>query len=77
MKWVAACNAPGMFSIGKTNPERRKAGSRVATMANWLATNWLLPTMLISMPRLSATIRKLSDSPSSSSRLPRNGTTKT
>ena len=66
----------GMLSMGKMKPERRNAGSMVATRASWLATSWLLVTMLIRMPRERAPTRKTMDRPNRSGRLPRSGTSK-
>ena len=50
MTWVTTWISPGMLAMGKMKPESRNAGRNVATMANWLARNWLLVAMLISMP---------------------------
>lgn len=59
--FVTICIGLGMLSMGKMNPERRKAGSIVTTSANWLASSWLLATILISTPSERAPTRKMSE----------------
>ena len=39
-----------MLAMVNMKPDSRNAGRNVGTMAIWLASNWLLVTMLMSMP---------------------------
>ncbi|OQB78215.1 MAG: hypothetical protein BWX88_05206 [Planctomycetes bacterium ADurb.Bin126] len=57
-------------------PDSRNDGRNVSTIASWLASSWLLVTMLMTIPSDSAPARNTAAMAKSSAALPRSGTWK-
>ncbi len=66
-----------MLAMANMNPERRKAGRNVATMATWLARSWFFSTVLMRMPIDRAPTRNIAPMANNRATLPRSGTPKT
>ena len=64
-----------MLAMVNMKPDSRNAGRNVATIATWLASSWLLVTMLIEHAhRQRARPGRSAAMPNSSATLPRSGT---